>query len=116
MGSATASVTNAPVAAQALTSAKRARDSVSSASSQQGSELPLWERRVQKRRLAVLAGRTSPEYLAYIQARPRELRRKDEPVTPNAEDPSISKRTWDDEVSAWRMGLRKWELLNVIND
>jgi len=67
-----------------------------------------WERRFQKRLRAIAGVKDSLEYKNYIAQRPISERRKEDPVTPNAEDRKVPKRSWEFAISEWRKELKSW--------
>eukprot|EP00928_Gymnodinium_smaydae_P016058 TRINITY_DN15989_c0_g1_i1.p1 TRINITY_DN15989_c0_g1~~TRINITY_DN15989_c0_g1_i1.p1 ORF type:complete len:336 (-),score=53.05 TRINITY_DN15989_c0_g1_i1:166-1173(-) len=72
-----------------------------------------WQRRAEKRRLAVATIKTTAEYQAYDSRRDVIAMRRaadgtgmPAPVTPNPDDRSVSKRSWEAAVMKWRSALR----------
>jgi hypothetical protein len=69
-----------------------------------------WPRRHEKRKGIVLRVKSSPEYgyevLSNLRACGR-LQSEALPSTPDAYDPDISKRKWEEEVYQWKASLRQ---------
>jgi len=67
-----------------------------------------WQRRTDKRSLAVATIKASPEYQLYVSNRDHETISVPAPVTPDPDDRSVSKRSWEAGVMRWRSTLRQW--------
>lgn len=70
-----------------------------------------WQRRGEKRRLAVATIKASADYTAFVQHRSTAAGKSFgvlAPGTPKAEDRSVSKRSWEAGVMRWRTSLRSW--------
>jgi hypothetical protein len=66
-----------------------------------------WPRRHEKRKRIVLTVKTSPEYRVMVDLRAEGKLQIVPPSTPNAYDPDISKRKWEESVKVWRDELRQ---------
>jgi len=65
-----------------------------------------WQRRAAKRRQAVAAIKSSPEYKTFAAVREAVSPSTTSPSTPDPEDRGLSKRTWEAKVMQWRAALR----------
>lgn len=67
-----------------------------------------WEKRIEKRRMAVAAVKASPEYQAGRGHAPQQgAVGTGAPGTPEPTDRTVSKRKWEEEVRLWRVALRQ---------
>jgi hypothetical protein len=66
-----------------------------------------WPRRHEKRKRIVLSVKTSPEYGVMASLMAEGKLQTIPPNTPNAYDPDISKRKWEESVKLWRDELRQ---------
>jgi len=70
-----------------------------------------WERRNRKRTASVAAIKAMPEYEQVVQLRARgEMKQEDLPLTPDPDDETTSKRSWETSVMQWRSALRRLPL------
>jgi len=70
-----------------------------------------WERRNRKRTASVAAIKAMPEYDQVVQLRARgEMKQEDLPLTPDPDDETTSKRSWETSVMQWRSALRRLPL------
>lgn len=66
-----------------------------------------WERRHRKRTASVAAIKAMPEYYQVVQLRARgEMKQEDLPLTPDPDNETTSKRSWETSVMQWRSALR----------
>lgn len=72
-----------------------------------------WTHRIQKRNKVVKAIKEGPEYREYFTRRPSAERLPEEPLTPTAEDRSLSKRRWEYLVQQWRTNVKQWAADNI---
>lgn len=66
-----------------------------------------WPRRHEKRKRIVLSVKTSPEYGVMSSLMAEGKLETMPPSTPNAYDPDVSKRKWEESVKMWRDELRQ---------
>ena len=65
-------------------------------------------RRTAQRQKQVDYGRNTLSYARYCELRPRHLRRRGDPQTPDVHS-GVSKRAFDGLLREWRRGLHKWD-------
>ena len=65
-----------------------------------------WPRRHKKRVRAVQAIKAKPEYQAVAAVRAQGAVPNSAPRTPDPNDNTVSKRSWEAQVTTWRRGLR----------
>lgn len=67
-----------------------------------------WNRRESMRRISIKVAKDMTEYKKYIESLPKEQRTAGEPQTPDAQDRTLSRRTWKRLVFDWRVAVRTW--------
>lgn len=66
-----------------------------------------WQRRIEMRRKAIDVGKKTREYQWYIELKQGQNKDDSEPLTPNATDRTVSKRSWKYDVMQWRIALKQ---------
>eukprot|EP00927_Polykrikos_kofoidii_P062227 TRINITY_DN57030_c0_g1_i1.p1 TRINITY_DN57030_c0_g1~~TRINITY_DN57030_c0_g1_i1.p1 ORF type:complete len:323 (-),score=39.25 TRINITY_DN57030_c0_g1_i1:73-1041(-) len=89
---------------------RRTSDGISAKDSpSNGDPVKDWQRRQEKRRSAVLTIRSSDEYRSLASARARGVVSMTAvPRTPDPDDATVSKRSWEAAVMRWRIGIKQW--------